>query len=89
MAYCVEHLVHAIAAETIEPIRPGRKYPKNFNKRNGRFLLWIPIQSVKLMTLGNHMILNDEPLEKTACEFDYKNILCFAKYAAKPVKIAC
>ena len=29
--------LHAIIIRTIEPIRPGRKYPRNFNKRSGRF----------------------------------------------------
>jgi hypothetical protein len=29
--------IHAIAIGTIEPIRPSRKYPRNFNKRGGRF----------------------------------------------------
>ena len=29
--------IHAIVINTIEPIRPGRKYPRNFNNRGGRF----------------------------------------------------
>ena len=29
--------IHAIVVRTIEPIRPGRKYPRNFNNRSGRF----------------------------------------------------
>jgi len=29
--------LHQIIIETIEPIRPGRKYPRNFNRREGRF----------------------------------------------------
>jgi hypothetical protein len=29
--------IHAIVVKTIEPIRPGRKYPRNFNNRSGRF----------------------------------------------------
>ncbi|MBI9030817.1 IS4 family transposase [bacterium] len=29
--------LHAIIIRTIEPIRPGRKYPRNFNNRSGRF----------------------------------------------------
>ena len=29
--------IHTIAIKTIEPIRPGRKYPRNFNNRRGRF----------------------------------------------------
>lgn len=29
--------IHTIIVETIEPIRPGRKYPRNFNNRSGRF----------------------------------------------------
>ena len=29
--------IHAIVVKTIEPIRPGRKYPRNFNNRRGRF----------------------------------------------------
>jgi len=29
--------IHEIVVKTIEPVRPGRKYPRNFNKRGGRF----------------------------------------------------
>jgi hypothetical protein len=29
--------IHTIIVRTIEPIRPGRRYPRNFNKRSGRF----------------------------------------------------
>ena len=29
--------IHTIAIETVEPIRPGRKYPRDFNNRRGRF----------------------------------------------------
>ena len=29
--------LHQIITETIEPVRPGRQYPRNFNKRKGRF----------------------------------------------------
>ena len=29
--------IHTIFMQTIEPIRPGRKYPRNFNKRSDRF----------------------------------------------------
>ena len=29
--------IHEVVVKTIEPIRPGRKYPRNFNKRGGRF----------------------------------------------------
>jgi len=29
--------LHKIITETIEPVRPGRKYPRDFNKRGGRF----------------------------------------------------
>ena len=29
--------IHTIAVETIEPIRPGRKYERKFNRRSGRF----------------------------------------------------
>ena len=29
--------IHAIVVRTIEPIRPGRTYPRNFNNRSGRF----------------------------------------------------
>ena len=29
--------IHDIVVRTIEPIRPGRKYPRNFNNRSGRF----------------------------------------------------
>ncbi len=29
--------IQAIVVKTIEPIRPGRKYPRNFNNRAGRF----------------------------------------------------
>jgi len=29
--------IHAIVVNTIEPIRPGRKHPRNFNNRGGRF----------------------------------------------------
>lgn len=29
--------IHEIVVKTIEPVRPGRKYPRNFNKRGSRF----------------------------------------------------
>jgi hypothetical protein len=29
--------LHKIITETIEPVRPGRKYPRNFKNRTGRF----------------------------------------------------
>ncbi len=29
--------IHDIITETIEPVRPGRKFPRNFNNRSGRF----------------------------------------------------
>lgn len=29
--------IHTIIVRTIEPIRPGRRYPRNFNNRSGRF----------------------------------------------------
>ncbi len=29
--------IHAIFIQTIEPVRLGRRYPRNFNKRSGRF----------------------------------------------------
>jgi hypothetical protein len=29
--------IHEIVIKTIEPVRPGRKYPRNFNDRRGRF----------------------------------------------------
>jgi hypothetical protein len=29
--------IQAIIVKTVEPIRPGRKYPRNFNNRSGRF----------------------------------------------------
>ena len=29
--------IHEIVVKTIEPIRPGRKYPRNFKNRSGRF----------------------------------------------------
>ena len=29
--------IHEIVVKTIEPVRPGRKCPRNFNNRSGRF----------------------------------------------------
>lgn len=29
--------IHTIVVRTIEPVRPGRRYPRNFNNRSGRF----------------------------------------------------
>lgn len=29
--------IHGIVVKTIEPVRPGRKYPRNFKNRSGRF----------------------------------------------------
>lgn len=29
--------IHDVVVNTIEPVRPGRKYPRNFNKRGSRF----------------------------------------------------
>ncbi|WP_320045044.1 hypothetical protein [uncultured Desulfobacter sp.] len=29
--------IHEIVVKTIEPVRPGRKYPRDFNKRGSRF----------------------------------------------------
>ena len=29
--------IHDVVVKTIEPVRPGRKYPRNFNKRGSRF----------------------------------------------------
>jgi hypothetical protein len=29
--------LHAIVTKRIEPVRPGRKFPRNFNNKTGRF----------------------------------------------------